>query len=70
MVDLQPHSPAWADDYRREAARLAVALGPRVDAFEHVGSTAVPDLVAKPIIDVADQFWKRDLDGGLSPVTA
>lgn len=53
MVDLQPHSPAWADDYRREAARLAVALGTRVDAFEHVGSTAVPDLVAKPIIDVA-----------------
>jgi len=53
MVDLQPHPPAWADDYRREAERLGVALGTRVDALEHIGSTAVPDLVAKPIIDVA-----------------
>ncbi|KQM26856.1 hypothetical protein ASL10_04575 [Frigoribacterium sp. Leaf8] len=53
MVDLQPHSPAWADDYRREAERLAVALGTRVDALEHIGSTAVPDLLAKPTIDVA-----------------
>jgi GrpB-like predicted nucleotidyltransferase (UPF0157 family) len=42
MVDLQPHCPAWADDYRREAERLAVALGTRVDALEHIGSTAVP----------------------------
>ncbi|KQO47249.1 MULTISPECIES: GrpB family protein [unclassified Frigoribacterium] len=53
MVDLQPHSPAWADDYRREAERLATALGTRVDALEHIGSTAVPGLFAKPIIDVA-----------------
>lgn len=53
MVDLQPHSPTWADDYRREAERLAVALGTRVDALEHIGSTAVPGLSAKPIIDVA-----------------
>ncbi|MGY3263075.1 GrpB family protein [Frigoribacterium sp. 2355] len=53
MVDLQPHSPTWADDYRREAERLAVALGTRVDALEHIGSTAVPGLLAKPIIDVA-----------------
>ncbi|ROS54096.1 GrpB family protein [Frigoribacterium sp. PhB24] len=53
MVDLHPHSLAWADDYRREAERLATALGPRVDALEHIGSTAVPGLLAKPIIDVA-----------------
>jgi GrpB-like predicted nucleotidyltransferase (UPF0157 family) len=53
MVDLQSHSPAWADDYRREAERLTVALGTRVDALEHIGSTAVPGLLAKPIIDVA-----------------
>ncbi|WP_285063278.1 GrpB family protein [Frigoribacterium sp. ME-P-080] len=53
MVDLQPHSPAWADDYRREAERLAVALVTQVDTLEHIGSTAVPGLLAKPIIDVA-----------------
>ncbi|MBD8141202.1 GrpB family protein [Frigoribacterium sp. CFBP 13605] len=53
MVDLQPHSPTWADDYRCEAERLTTALGTRVDAFEHIGSTAVPGLLAKPIIDVA-----------------
>ncbi|MCS5717769.1 GrpB family protein [Herbiconiux sp. CPCC 205763] len=53
MVELQQHQAHWADDFRLESARVVVALGAHVDAVEHIGSTAVPGLLAKPIIDMA-----------------
>lgn len=53
MIELQQHRSAWADDFRSEAERLRSALAGKVTALEHIGSTAVPGLVAKPVIDVA-----------------
>jgi GrpB-like predicted nucleotidyltransferase (UPF0157 family) len=51
--ELCPHDPRWAECARAERARLAEVLGPwLVDGVEHVGSTAVPGLAAKPIIDL------------------
>ena len=44
--------PAWPDQARAELERLAAALGPVVMRLEHVGSTAVPGLAAKPIVDL------------------
>ena len=46
------HDPAWAAEFERERARVQEALGPIVVTVEHVGSTAVPGLAAKPIIDL------------------
>ena len=51
-VHLADYDPAWPDLYRREAARIRSILGDRVRLMEHVGSTSVPGLVAKPIIDI------------------
>ncbi len=48
-----PYQPAWAELFAAEAARLRAALGGRVLAIEHVGSTSVPGLAAKPILDLA-----------------
>lgn len=53
MVTLQQHQEAWAAEFEREAARVRWAVRDAVDAVEHIGSTAVPWLVAKPIIDLA-----------------
>lgn len=53
MVELVEHRAEWGALFRSEADRLASALGPAVTAIEHIGSTAVPGLVAKPIIDLA-----------------
>ena len=53
MIELSPHRTEWATAFRHEAARLSDVLHGRVDAIEHIGSTAVPGLVAKPIIDLA-----------------
>lgn len=49
---LVPHDPRWAGDFARERARLAAVLPPIVRAIEHYGSTAVPGLAAKPILDI------------------
>lgn len=51
-IVLADPDPAWAQRYEREAAHIRGALGRRVLALEHVGSTSVPDLPAKPVIDV------------------
>jgi GrpB-like predicted nucleotidyltransferase (UPF0157 family) len=52
LVRLVPYQPAWAELFRQEAERLSAALGDRVVRVEHVGSTAVPGLDAKPILDI------------------
>jgi len=44
--------PAWGERYRRLAGQIADALGELALAIEHVGSTAVPGLPAKPVIDI------------------
>lgn len=53
MVRLAAHRSAWAEAFREESDRLAAALAGRVDLIEHIGSTAIPGLAAKPIIDLA-----------------
>lgn len=52
-VDLAPHSAEWRRLFAAESARLRAALAPWACAVEHVGSTAVPGLAAKPILDIA-----------------
>ena len=46
------YDPGWPDLYQHEAARILGALGKRAIRIEHVGSTSVPGLPAKPIIDI------------------
>jgi GrpB-like predicted nucleotidyltransferase (UPF0157 family) len=46
------YDPKWPELFGREAVRIRAALGRRALRIEHTGSTAVPGLVAKPIIDM------------------
>jgi GrpB-like predicted nucleotidyltransferase (UPF0157 family) len=52
-VRLVGHRRGWSEAFAREKDLLARALGPGALAIEHVGSTAVPGLAAKPIVDIA-----------------
>lgn len=47
---------AWAQAFATEEARLRATLGDRVIAIEHIGSTSVPGLAAKPVIDLLAGF--------------
>ena len=51
-ITLAEHDPAWPGLFEREAARIRAALGDRVVMLEHTGSTSVPGLAAKPIVDM------------------
>ena len=47
------YDPRWPVLYAMQAERLVTALGPELVEIQHIGSTAVPGLVAKPVIDIA-----------------
>lgn len=51
-IRLVDYDPSWPARFREHAARIATALGDGVIRIEHIGSTAVPGLAAKPKIDV------------------
>jgi GrpB-like predicted nucleotidyltransferase (UPF0157 family) len=51
-VELVPYSSAWAALFEDERARLQQALGADALDIQHIGSTAVPGLAAKPILDL------------------
>ncbi len=49
---IVPHDPSWKKKYLDESERFRQALGQNVVAIHHIGSTSIPDVFAKPIIDV------------------
>lgn len=51
IVVLDP-DPSWPAQFDQLAARIRRALGERVLELDHIGSTSVPDLPAKPVIDI------------------
>jgi len=51
-IHLAEYDPAWPGLYEREAARIRTLLGDRVRLLEHVGSTSIPGIAAKPVIDI------------------
>jgi len=46
------HDPKWREVFEVESKRVTDALGENVVAIHHIGSTAIPDVYAKPIIDL------------------
>ena len=51
-IRIVDYDPDWPHQFDREAGRIRFAVGPRALLIEHVGSTSVPGLPAKPIIDI------------------
>ena len=51
-IRLAEPDPEWAAQYARQKQRIEAALGPRAVQVEHVGSTSVPGMAAKQVIDI------------------
>jgi NAD-dependent deacetylase len=60
-LEIVAYDPAWPRLYEEEAARVRAALGEDVVAIEHMGSTAVPGLAGKPVIDVSVGLRRPEL---------
>lgn len=52
-LTLSQHDPRWAELFKKEAACISEALSGLTFEIDHIGSTAVPGLPAKPILDIA-----------------
>ena len=52
MIEIVPYDNGWPAQFLAEATCVREAMGRRVLRIEHVGSTAVPGLAAKPVIDI------------------
>jgi GrpB-like predicted nucleotidyltransferase (UPF0157 family) len=51
-VVVVPYDPTWSSEFDTESQRILAALGDNVVSVHHIGSTAVPGIFAKPIIDM------------------
>ena len=51
-IEIREYDPEWPRLYAREEERIRLVLGDRVVRIEHAGSTSVPGLPAKPIVDI------------------
>ena len=52
LVEIVDHDPSWAVKFEAERPRLAGVFDGKVIGIEHIGSTSVPGLCAKPIVDI------------------
>jgi GrpB-like predicted nucleotidyltransferase (UPF0157 family) len=55
-TSIREYDTRWSHEFEREAATLRSILGELVSKIEHIGSTAVPGLASKPVLDVALAF--------------
>jgi GrpB-like predicted nucleotidyltransferase (UPF0157 family) len=68
-IEIVPYDPTWPARFEEEAARLSQALGDLAVAIEHIGSTSVPGLAAKPVVDIQISVARLDpLDTILEPL--
>lgn len=51
-IKVVPPDPTWPDRFAVERAKIVAALGGKAVRVDHIGSTSIPGLTAKPIIDI------------------
>jgi GrpB-like predicted nucleotidyltransferase (UPF0157 family) len=71
FVEVVPYDPGWPAAFEALHAELGAALsGVPVVAIEHVGSTSIPGLAAKPVIDIDIVVEREDVDRVVAALTA
>src|SRR5438552_7473062 len=68
-IVIVDYSPAWPLEFERLRDRAAAAVGDIAFAIEHVGSTAVPGLAAKPVIDLVIVVEPEDVQAAIDRLT-
>ena len=64
MISIVPHRPSWSVEFQEIASALRAGIGEMALRVDHIGSTSVPHLCAKDVIDV--QVTVAKLDGGIA----
>jgi GrpB-like predicted nucleotidyltransferase (UPF0157 family) len=66
VIEIVPYQDRWPHEFAAVGRRLRAALGDAALRIDHIGSTSVPGLASKDVVDV--QVTVRDLDGALAPL--
>lgn len=66
-IRVVPHDPSWNDMFEAEAAALSSVLEGEVLVIHHIGSTAIPNIKAKPIIDILIEVREIEKVDDLAP---
>jgi len=66
IVQLQEHDSTWKDDFLKEKELLSEILQKNTLSVNHIGSTAIPLIYAKPILDIAVEVDSFDVLDSLS----
>lgn len=61
-LQLMPHDVSWKDDFLSESERIKSAVDDSTIRIEHVGSTSIPNICAKPILDIAILCGEKGLE--------
>jgi len=70
-VKLSPYNPKWPEIFKKEKKMLQKALGKMIIDIQHVGSTAVSRIPAKPIIDIAvavPELSRKEVEKYIEPL--
>jgi GrpB-like predicted nucleotidyltransferase (UPF0157 family) len=67
QIEIKEYDPRWADTFETWCDRLAESLGPSALRIDHIGSTSVPGLAAKPIIDIQLSVARLDEESDYVP---
>ncbi|HRH45374.1 MAG TPA: GrpB family protein [Pyrinomonadaceae bacterium] len=61
-LQLLTHNPMWKEDFKTEKERIFSAVQDSTIRIEHIGSTSIPNIYAKPILDLAILCGKKGLE--------
>ncbi len=67
--EVREYDPRWTEMYEQEADRIKRLLGNKISRIEHIGSTSIPGLASKPIIDMAIEIpFSEDSESLIEPL--
>lgn len=66
-IQLVPYDPSWPEKFKSEQQKITTALGARALRVDHIGSTSIRGLIAKPIIDIQLSVDDPDNEGEYLP---
>lgn len=67
IIELTPYNPNWPAKYELEAQQLVTVFGDQLISIHHIGSTAIPGIKAKPIIDIMVVVQEIEKVEGFNP---
>jgi GrpB-like predicted nucleotidyltransferase (UPF0157 family) len=70
VVEVKDYDASWPSMFQMERERIAACLGDAAISIDHIGSTSVPGLKAKPIIDIMVSVSQLDLGGVKEPLSS